>query len=591
MAITGSFSGTTSNAKIKPTIYWSYTQDIATNSSTVTATLKYSRTNTGYTTKGSDGSFSITINGDKKSVSSKAMTITYNSNTEAISHTVVVPHNADGTKTITISATGGITGTSFTKTTISGNITLQQISRPSTLNVSDGVLGTQQTLTITQLDSRFTDKIKITCGESTESIEEELTNTSFSFTPPIEWAAQNTTGSSVPVTYTITTSYENTEIGSNTYTKTCAIPDSVKIDIGSVTAASTITEGVFSGYYIQGKSRASIIVTSDTTNAQGATVKSCKATIDGKTYDFELKEETDNSWVGTTDILTGSGYKSIEVELTDSRGRVSTASTASSLIFVYSYAAPSITGAEAKRDEDGNLVVEFTASAIDINEKNKIADKEVKYKKVGETEDKFLLIDSPNSEGKYIIENAAADSAYNIRITVADTVGETKTVDIIGSALTVFMSRRPGGKGLALNKLAVNDGEFDVGFVTRFSGGYVAETVASDADFNEILKPGWYSGTISSNLNNPVNEVGVYFSLEVIDMGEGRLMQRFETNDTAAPLIYTRQCTAEKNEDETYTRTWGDWIRRPLFFVQDAEPTNWNSGDIWIQIPTITQES
>ena len=50
MALSGSFSGKTSNQFVKPTITWQAVQDNLENYSDVTVELRYSRTNTGYTT-------------------------------------------------------------------------------------------------------------------------------------------------------------------------------------------------------------------------------------------------------------------------------------------------------------------------------------------------------------------------------------------------------------------------------------------------------------------------------------------------------------------------------------------------------------
>lgn len=131
MALSGSFTGTTSNSTVQPKITWSATQNEAENYSTVTATLTYSRTNSGYTTSGTWVG-SITINGVKTSAT-KRLSITHNSNTEAISATVKVNHNNDGTKTITISAEGDISGASLRNTKISSSITLDTIYRKATI--------------------------------------------------------------------------------------------------------------------------------------------------------------------------------------------------------------------------------------------------------------------------------------------------------------------------------------------------------------------------------------------------------------------------------------------------------------------------
>ena len=101
MALSGTFTGTTSNAAIVPKIVWSGEQSHSDNYTTVTATLYYSRTDS-YTTSGTWNG-SIVING-KATNASKSITIKYNSNTMAVTATVQIPHNDDGTKSITISS-------------------------------------------------------------------------------------------------------------------------------------------------------------------------------------------------------------------------------------------------------------------------------------------------------------------------------------------------------------------------------------------------------------------------------------------------------------------------------------------------------
>ena len=134
MALNGSFTGTTANQYIQPKIVWSATQNVTGNYSNVTATLYYSRTNTGHTTEGTWNG-SITINGTKTS-GSKVLVLTYNSNTQALSATVKVPHNADGSKTITISAAGSIAYTTLSSTTISASVELNKIPRQATITAA-----------------------------------------------------------------------------------------------------------------------------------------------------------------------------------------------------------------------------------------------------------------------------------------------------------------------------------------------------------------------------------------------------------------------------------------------------------------------
>ena len=131
MALSGIITGTTDNKYIDAKVEWSATQDKLNNYSTITATLYYSRNNTGYTTYG-NWSGSITINGTTVSATNR-ITITYQSNTVAMSATVKVPHNTDGTKSCVISAAGGFSGLSMENTYLSGTVILDEIPRQANI--------------------------------------------------------------------------------------------------------------------------------------------------------------------------------------------------------------------------------------------------------------------------------------------------------------------------------------------------------------------------------------------------------------------------------------------------------------------------
>ena len=154
MAISGSFYGTTSNSAIKPKISWTAEKNEGQNSSQVTATLSYSRTDS-YETYG-HWAGSLTIHGDTKSVSGKYIEISKNSNTVAITHTVTVPHKDDGTMVVTISATGSISGTTLTKTKISGEAQLESIPRAASIAATDADIGSVSTVTIGKKSDAYT---------------------------------------------------------------------------------------------------------------------------------------------------------------------------------------------------------------------------------------------------------------------------------------------------------------------------------------------------------------------------------------------------------------------------------------------------
>ena len=134
MALSGVINGTVHNT-LNCKITWSAVQSVSGNYSDVTAILTYSRTNSGYTTSGS-WSGSITING-VTTKGSKNISISYNSNTEAMRATTRVYHDANGTKTITISATGSAPPSSLTSTNCSGSVTLDAIPRAATITSAE----------------------------------------------------------------------------------------------------------------------------------------------------------------------------------------------------------------------------------------------------------------------------------------------------------------------------------------------------------------------------------------------------------------------------------------------------------------------
>lgn len=131
----GTITGTTSNKYISAKIEWSSTADTANNKSTVTAKLYYMKSTASTTATSGVINATITINGNKYTYNSgNSKTLPVDGKWYYITeHEVVVAHNSDGKKSITISATGGMTGSSFTSTSLSGTAVLTDIPRKATI--------------------------------------------------------------------------------------------------------------------------------------------------------------------------------------------------------------------------------------------------------------------------------------------------------------------------------------------------------------------------------------------------------------------------------------------------------------------------
>lgn len=554
MALNGTFYGTTSNDYIQPKIDWSATQDVTGNYSMVTATLYYSRTNTGYKTYGS-GKFGITINGETKT-ENKTITIEHNSNTEVIESTVKVLHNADGTKKITISGSGSISGTTLSSTTISSSVTLNTIPRKSSLTASNGTLGTAQTLEVTKRATSFTHTITYKCGSASGTICSKSSSTNISWTPPRDLARQNTNGASVSVTLTITTYNGNTNIGSNAKTITCSIPDNAYFrpslsDDNSVVVTDPNGYADMYGAFVRGLSKFKVVVTP--TLAYGSAIKTYKTTANGGTY-------TTSSF--TTAVLKSSGTLNVVATVTDNRGRSNSKTVG---IPVLNYNAPSISKLDVHRCEENGALndrgeyvqVTFSATVTKLSDEHpNTASYKLRYKSSADSEYTETIFDALSSE--YAVTNysfifaADSGSSYDIELSVTDNHNTTYRTTTASTGFTL-MHWNAAGNGMGIGKMSELENVLDIGLKTRFEGGLLHPVLEPETDLNDVRIPNTYVGLNVSTYNygNCPLTSGT-FSVEVIGMGEeGQVKQR---------LTYCHKTASKTWERFYYSSGWGEWV-------------------------------
>lgn len=446
-------------------------QNIANNKSNVTVKVTASWTNGSYNavvdangTPQANGW--LKVDGTSYNFNSTFNTGRLSSGSQVIfTKTTDIAHASDGKKTLTCSASF-TTGVSSGTVTASASKTLTTIPRKSTLSVSNGTLGTSQTLTVTRQATSFTHTIAYKCGSASGTIVTKSSDTSIAWTPQLALAQQNTTGSSVSITLTITTYSGDTSVGSNSYTITCSIPASVKPTVSMKLSDDAGYLSTF-GKYIQGMSKVKVSLTAS--GNQGSTIKSYKVVVDGRTY---------GSSSFTTNVISGSGVLTVEATVTDSRGRTATTSTT---ITVAEYAKPKFTSLSVKRsDSSGNpsssgayLAVRFSSVVTPIDNKN-TATYTIKYKKeTASTYTTKTLSSFANnyavSNGLYVI-SADTASSYNVIVTVKDKL-VTTTKPGYGVSVKKLFSILKGGLGFAFGKIAELSDYLDVGFKTIFRKG------------------------------------------------------------------------------------------------------------------------
>lgn len=365
-----------------------------------------------------------------------------------------IPHNDDGTKTVSISVNFAASGTySPGKCQASGTMQLTKIARKSSLSVGNGTLGTALGLSVEKQDASFTHTITYACGDVSGTICAQTSEESISWTTSngniLDLAAQNTIGTSVVVTFTITTFSGATEIGSNTATATMAIPESVKPTLSVVDSDLYGYVDTY-GKYVQGKSTLMIDISAE--GVYGSEITSCVTTFDGKSY-------TDDTI--TIETVAATGDQTIKTTITDTRGRSVTVEKA---IAIYPYSAPQISAVKAVRcNSDGttnksgdHLKVTFTAAITSMDGQNS-ASYILQYKKITDEEYTFVSLDDYN--GNFAIDGscvfaASTASSYDIVIVATDDFGNGIPGKAKGASISVFWSRLKGGLGFALGKVA-----------------------------------------------------------------------------------------------------------------------------------------
>ena len=521
-------------------------QNIANNTSNVTVVVRAKWTGGSYNQLQKPGW--LKIDGTQYNFTSS---FNYNRATsgtqELFTKTVDVEHNDDGTKTLDCSASY-TSGVSSGTVGASASKVLTTIARKSTLSVSNGTLGTAQTLTISEKASSLTHKLYYTCGSVGTtyilgSASATSSTLSTSWTPPLSLANQNTTGSSVTIKFTLDTYSGSTKIGTNTYSKTFTIPASVKPSCSIEVSDPTGLLGTYGGY-IQNVSKFAVKVTAEA--SYGAAISTYKTTANGSTY-------VNSSF--TTDILTASGNVSISTTVTDKRGRTGTASKS---VTVLAYSLPKITAlsvhrcdANGTRNDKGEyVIVNFNASVTSVSGKN-TPTYTLQYKKTSDSN--YTTVQLTNYSSNYSVSNGsyifAADSgaSYNVILSVTDKISSDSKTTTASTGFTL-MHWLASGLGMGIGKIAELTNVLDIAFKTRFYGGILPVMLESGTDLNSVTTPNVYllkSG--NSYVNTPVTGGTIRFEVFGTDTA---LMQRFSIISKTNPRTYERAY---------YSDGWGEW--------------------------------
>lgn len=437
------------------TLSWTLSsQSIEKNTSTIAWSITGSGSASGYV---KSGGFKAVINGTTVYSTSTDSRIELRNGTVVASGSTTITHNADGTKSFSLSVEAGVY-TYAVSVSASGTHTLDTIPRASTVSATNANLGSASTITITRASSSFTHTLSYTFGSSTGTIVSKTTSTSYSWTPALTLANQIPNAVSGTCTITCDTYSGTTKVGTKTCTLTLMVPSSVKPTITSLTA--TRVDGDVPAtwaIYVQSKSKATLKI-NGAAGAYGSTISSYS--ISGGGF-----SSTASSF--TTGFLTSSGTITFTAKVTDSRGRTSDAATVS--ISVVAYSVPTCSSHLSQRatssgtvSDDGTYVKGMvTFSYSSCSSKNTITTATY-YKKSSATSwtnaSKTFTSGTAFTYGGGVI---STESSYDVKYTITDAFTTVTILDLVSTA-AVLMDFKAGGKGIAIGKVAEKDNVFEI---------------------------------------------------------------------------------------------------------------------------------
>lgn len=479
----GSFSSST-GTNLNLYITWSSTTNVSTNTSSVTVNV-YSRS---YTINGSALTDSyVTVNGNTKSLAGVSLSQSVSNLTDKLltTYTVSVPHNPDGTKSITIKANiefnGTVSGKYLSDITASKTVDLDTIPRSSSLSIPASInTGSSLTSTITPSSSSFAHKIAFIIDGSvkyTSGFINPGTNT-FAYTIPHSWLPSVVSVQMTVRLYTYTSTSATTAIGQVDKTLTVNVPASIKPTVSTLTA--TIVDGL-GGYYVEGKSKVKLTATA--TAGSGSTLSSY--VFSGANISGNSTSLTSTSATVTSSAIKTDGTVTYSVIAKDTRpGRESDAKTTS--ITVYPYAQPQITSITAQRClADGTLDSNGTYAKVTVKTSHSSvngANKRVLtlYSSKDSYASGTVVLAATNTDNTYTGvygSGFTAASSYTIRAVITDSYN---TGTIIQKSTVLKVAERTiniakYGNGVSIGGLstvtsATDSGLFEVNWPTKIVG-------------------------------------------------------------------------------------------------------------------------
>lgn len=338
-----------------------YSQNIATNKTTITSVQGYvKRNNSTYYPYNSTSSTVFSI---KETSGSQLYSITKNPKYDLgsngyksvldISPNAEISHSADGKKTIVITFSfDGKLSSYYPNGSISRTIELPTIPRTSSVTCADGNIGSATTININRASSTFTHTLEYNFLGLTGTIATKTSSTSIGWTIPTSFYAKIPNANSGKGTITCSTYSGNTLIGTSTCTFNAFVVNSNPTISGTVedTNTSAIQATGNKNKLIRYISNAKVVITATAKNS--ATISSVKVVNGSQT------KTTSTSTINSVDSGTFS------LSCVDSRGLSASATITKTLV---EYIKPVITGVILNRPSTTSNTINASVQGLCFN--------------------------------------------------------------------------------------------------------------------------------------------------------------------------------------------------------------------------------
>ena len=385
------------------------------------------------------------------------------------SGTLEVSHNADGSKTLTVSGFSGQVWKDsgyLTATAAAQSFQLAAIPRATEPVMGAATMGEAVRISLPRASSAFTHTLSYVFGAASGTIAENA-GTEVQWTVPESLAAQIPDSSVGTGTLTCRTYNGGTLVGTKTATFTATVPQSMKPALTNGWAAvsydnsGTKASGIAA--WVQGYSKAKAVFNgSKVTCKQGAGIAKYAVTYLGKTVE--------ESPYRTETISTTSA--TVRCTVTDSRGLTAWEDVT---VELESYAPPMLVGAALYRadgegaaaDSGAHIAGLATAKFSSIGGRNTATIKGY-WKSVGGSYGEGVTL--PFGAVGLVTGDVeiAADRSYTAKIVVTDSLGNSTEFEENIPTEQVAFHLKEGGNGAAFGKAAEHDELLDVAWDARF---------------------------------------------------------------------------------------------------------------------------